>query len=255
MKKAFTLIEMLVVVAVMGLLASLMVPAVNQALEASRIAASRSNLGQLAAANLAYTVDHRGFYAPAQDVSNQIRWHGGRASTASPFEPGLGFLSPYLGESGRVKHCPLLKKLVPKSTSWELGTGGYGYNATYIGGRPGDTYTPTTTSMVSNPSRTVMFTTSGFSKQDGVQEYPYTEPYQWLNSKGNPAGRLQPSTHFRAHGKALVAWADGHVSAEAPNDVTGPNYYQGDNRAAGGFGWFGPSDHNGYWNPAWSPSL
>lgn len=92
-----------------------------------------------------------------------------------------------------------------------------------------------------------MFTTSAFAKSNGLQEYAYTEPYQWVDPNGNLAGPLQPSTHFRANGKALVAWCDGHVSKVSPNDSSGPNYYGGDNTDSL-IGWFGPTANNGYWN-------
>lgn len=248
----FTLIEMLVVVAIMGLLAGVMTPAVTRALESARISASTSNLRQLAAANLAYAVDHGGSFAPAQEPTNRIRWHGGRSSSTAEFDPAKGFLAEYLGEDGRVGRCPLFLQAIKDASSWEEGTGGYGYNAVYIGGTPADKFTPSRVTWIPHPSRTVMFTTTGFAKAEGVQEYPYTEPYAWVDALGNLHGRLQPSTHFRAGGKALVAWADGHVTRESPNAESGPNYYGGENQF---FGWFGPTDQNGFWNPGRIPTL
>ncbi len=248
LKYGFTLIEMLVVISIIALLSSLIVPAVQSSLERAKITESSSNIRQLALANLNYAVDHRGRFARAQEIRNLTRWHGGRASTSDPFDPGTGYLSPYLGGSGRVKMCPLLLAEVEGSDSWEDGTGGYGYNAAYIGGTPQDRYTPATAASIPTPVRTVMFTTTGFARAEGVQEYAYTEPYQWVDTQGNLRGNLQPSTHFRANGKAVVAWADGHVSLERPNGQSGPNYYGGDNELEL-FGWFGPTDHNGYWNP------
>lgn len=248
----FTLVELLVVLVVLGILTALAVPATQSALRFSRQGASMSNLRQLAVANLSYAADNGGFFCPAQDMRNNKRWHGERSSSGAPFDPTRGFLAPYLGESGRVKMCPLVPDYIKGSGSWENGSGGYGYNATYLGGTPANGYQPNTTARVPNPAQTVMFTTTAFAKSDGLQEYPYTEPYQWVDPNGRLSGDLQPSTHFRAGGKALVAWCDGRVSAEKPSRLGGANYYGGNNVEAQ-IGWFGPERDNGYWNPDFVP--
>jgi prepilin-type processing-associated H-X9-DG protein len=142
----------------------------------------------------------------------------------------------------------LFQKQAKDPKSWEEGSGGYGYNSAYIGGSSANALQPRSAISISNPGKTVMFATTAFAKKDGLQEYPYTEPYEWVNAKGETLGRLQPSTHFRASGRALIAWCDGHVSREKPNKATGPNYYGGNNETRR-IGWFGPEDNNGFWNP------
>ncbi len=244
----FTLMEMLVVMAILGLLSTLVFRGAVHALDSGRATVSTSNLRQLALANLAYASDHGGSYAPAQTRDNLTRWHGSRVSMKAPFEADGGFLSPYLGESRQVGLCPLFEKLAKDPKSWEEGSGGYGYNAAYLGGTQANSFRPRNTTSVPDPTATVMFTTTAFAKKSGYQEYPFTEPYVWVDSQGKPSGRLQPSTHFRAGGKALVAWCDGHVTREKPNKATGPNYYGGNNELKG-IGWFGPEDGNGFWNP------
>ena len=76
---------------------------------------------------------------------------------------------------------------------------------------------------------------------------------------GGRAWDLQPSVHFRAGGKAIVGWCDGHVSLEPPQSYGETNYYGGDNKKDK-VGWFGPEEDNGFWNPhsaavlnGWSP--
>ena len=59
-----------------------------------------------------------------------------------------------------------------------------------------------------------------------------------------------PSVHFRDHGRALVAWCDGHVSAELPDKVG--DDYAVNKSPLGSIGWFGPTTNNGYWNPAYT---
>ncbi|MEX2607331.1 MAG: type II secretion system protein [Kiritimatiellia bacterium] len=242
-KPGFTLIEMLVVISIIGLLTTLTAAGVGAALERARTTASRSNLRQLALAGVAYAVDHSGGLPPGASVNNRLRWHGARASISAPFEPEGGYLSPYLGHSGRVNRCPLLDR-ISNTASFETGAGGYGYNSTYLGGIwSGGIHRPVHYTRISQASQTVFFTTTAFANQSGVMEYPFSDPYQSRDGHS-----LQPSTHFRANGKALVAWLDGHVSLERPNTRTGPNYYGGNNHEQQ-IGWFGPVDQNGYWNP------
>jgi len=255
----FTLVELLVVMAIIGLLIALALPALNSALTSGRAAASMSNLRELAAANLTYTSEHDGYYCPAQDVNNLIRWHGGRTTTGAgddaAFDPAKGYLSPYLGTDGRVKECPLFANMVTGSSSFENGSGGYGYNEVYIGGTPTApwplNYQPTCVSRVPRPSQTIMFTTTALAKVNGLQEYPFCEPYQFVDPNGNLDGAATASVHFRDHGRALVAWCDGHVTAELPAQLDGVNLYGG-NSTQDNIGWFGPSDNNGYWNPAYT---
>src|SRR5580700_11217192 len=53
----FTLVEMLVVIAIIGLLLALLLPALSQARESGRQAACLSNLRQLYLANLSYSAE------------------------------------------------------------------------------------------------------------------------------------------------------------------------------------------------------
>lgn len=243
--RGFTLTELLVVMCIISVLSVLSYTALINAIRKAQAAASMSNLRQLAIANLAYAADHDGYFCPAQDEYNLVRWHGVRDSVSDPFDSSKGYLAPYLDGDGKIKVCPLFAQFV---SGFEDGSGGYGYNETYIGGTPANLYQPNRITQVPNPTQTVMFTTTAFAKSNGMQEYPFSEPPQWVAPNGSLSGSLQPSTHFRADGKALVAWCDGHVSAEPPSQLGGTDYYGG-NSGQDLIGWFGPLANNGYWNP------
>lgn len=252
--RAFTLLELLVVITIIAILAGLLLGVARSAKERGQAAQCLSNLRQLAVANLACAADNGGQFVAAQDQSNTVRWHGTRGGTETTFDPTKGLLAPYLGGEGRVKFCPVLRDVLKGADTFEEGTGGYGYNATYIGGTARDRYSGERLGNVPRPALTVMFTDTAFPRANGLQEYAYCEPFRSIDAAGRLRGTLSPSVHFRHGDRANVAWCDGHVSAEKSTKVGGGNIYGGD---AGKWkiGWFGPSEENGYWNPARSYAI
>ena len=239
----FTLIELLVSLAVVGLLAAILAGAFPAAKAAADSAACRSNLRQLAAANLAYAADHGLYVAAAADIegANSIRWHGVRDGSAA-FDGAKGPLAPYLGGGGAsawVRRCPAFH---PDADAFETSCGGYGYNALGVGSQaclPGDG--PKTTSgmppgAIAHPAATVMFADAAFLHGSGrnlrLIEYSFAEPPRFA-SGGTP----WPSIHFRHRNRANVAWADGHVSSETMDrtDARSTPHH---------LGWFGPDDNS-----------
>ena len=63
-RRAFTLIEVLVVIAVLAILAALLLPVLSRAKDSGRRAACISNLHQLFIATSLYAADHEGIYPP-----------------------------------------------------------------------------------------------------------------------------------------------------------------------------------------------
>ncbi|MDR1282455.1 MAG: prepilin-type N-terminal cleavage/methylation domain-containing protein [Opitutaceae bacterium] len=59
-RSAFTLIELLTVIAIIGILAAIIIPTVGKVSEAARTAACQSNLRQFGVASLLYAQDHKG---------------------------------------------------------------------------------------------------------------------------------------------------------------------------------------------------
>lgn len=246
-RNGWTVVELLVAMAILAVLAVLGFSQIATAFNSAQQAVSSNNLRQLAAANLTYSVEH-GTFSPATNIRNTVRWHGARSSAREAFDPTKGYLSDYLGASRRVTTCPAFTKLIEEEGSWELGSGGYGYNATYIGGSPDHPFEPIRPAEVPRPAETLMFATTAFAKKNGLQEYPFADPPRWVDPNWKLQSSLQPSVHFRFRGVALIAWCDGHVTAERPNPTDGDNFYGGDNEDSH-TGFPGPTEFNGWWNP------
>ena len=237
----FSLVELLVVVAGLGLLAAILVAAMPGARAAADAAVCRSNLRQLVAANVAYAADHGRYVAAAADIAgaNSIRWHGVRTDGRA-FDAADGPLSPYLGggsASAWVRRCPGFR---PEADGFEASCGGYGYNALGVGsevclpnGR--GTAVGMRAGAIANPAATVMFADTAFL-QGGAQgkmiEYSFAEPPPFSGG-----GTPWPSIHFRHRGRAMVAWCDGHATAEtlSRTDARSTDH---------ALGWFGPKDNS-----------
>lgn len=252
---AFTLVEILVVVAILGILATLVLTGVGKAIRSGQAAQSSNNLRHLTLANLNYAAEH-GTFSPAADLQNMKRWHGARKDGSGPFEATQGYLSPYLGREARVIPCPVLTRMLKEAgQSFEEGSGGYGYNSTYLGGMRDfqldeeGVFIPAPVTRLRRAAETVMFATTAYAREDGVQEYPFAEPPYWDFGSGPSGFRPSPTVHFRFDGQAIVGWCDGHISfVQREEREQGTNPHGGDAEEQA-LGWFGPDQENGYWNP------
>lgn len=211
-RHGFTLIELLVVIAVIAILAGMLFPVFAMAREKGRQIMCASNLRQIAMAMLMYQQDNDGSWVPAQSPDNLMRWHGMRDSLDQPFDPTRGPLWSYYGNE-QLKSCPSFEADASSPGQFEEGTGGYGYNAYYVGGSPAgwpQMCVPARESAIENPTGTVLLTDAAFLDCEGrLTEYSFCEaPYYayW-------GGEANPSTHFRHNGMANVAFCDGHTRA------------------------------------------
>ncbi len=215
---AFTLIELMIVVAIIGVLAGLLLPVLSAARAAARQTACSSNLRQLGLAVEGYKNEYDGYFPPTMTVDNNMRWHGARASVSDPWDHTLGPLYRFL-KDGEIHACPAFTGLgAPTPGAYELGAGGYGYNEQYIGGTPTwdwkKMYSPANEARVRNQPETLLFgdaaALDGTTKQ--LVEYSFIEAplYEAWGTKSDP------SCHFRHNGRANFAFCDGHV---APLDM------------------------------------
>ncbi|MGI6494656.1 MAG: DUF1559 domain-containing protein [Kiritimatiellia bacterium] len=254
---AFTLVELLVVVAIIGLLVASATMGVRMAMENARRAQCASNLRQLFIANTAYASE-TGHYVPAASTSwsgrDLERWHGYRESLRKPFVGELGPLADYLDAKG-IRMCPSCRfhndHLAP-GDNFELGCGGYGYNLVGVGSRlylDGMTGPAFVEGMpfdgIADPANTAMFADAAYLRpggkkgRDSLIEYSFIEPYHWVFAPGTESSAVsEPTVHFRHRNHANVVWCDGHVGAVKMENLPAKRYV----RAR--LGWIGPDDNS-----------
>ncbi|TVQ34247.1 MAG: type II secretion system protein [Phycisphaeraceae bacterium] len=262
---AFTLLELLVSVAVIATLLGLLTPSLMGARQAARQAACASNLRQVVIAGEMYASDHREHWMPGAagiQRDNLQRWHGVRDETGRPFRAEGAPITAYLsGESGSVgvRRCPTfagtLDSLRESEAGFESGNGGYGYNNAFVGvvrrrmdAGLWEIETDERGSarwMFAGPSRTVVFTDAAFPNShgsEGVIEYSFAEPRFWPHFAG---ARPIPTIHFLHTGSANAAWLDGSVTSASMARSYAETHGVEGRDAMLALGWFGREDDNG----------
>jgi len=249
MRSAFTLVELLVVVAIIALLIGLLLPVVNAAREAARTAVCSSNTRQLAIAANVFVEDFDGRLPSAQDKQNpelpsgyDSFWYGGGNFNTGDFRPELGVMHGYLGNVD-VAGCPTLDD----DTRSFQGPVDYAYNVNYLGliqrDSPEKTRRGVAVSKIRTPARTVMFFDGGRISEGNLFEADFERTGFGYPPSGNagppgfqvPGGKPPlplPSFHGRHGGNGgvtggrvgVVAWVDGHVKTRAPSRYPAADY-------------------------------
>ena len=122
---AFTLVELLVVIGIIGLLISILLPALNRAREQSKSVKCLSNLRSLGQAAFIYA-NQNGGYFPVSHNSASDEWDF--TQTANGILPGILWQG---GTNLMVQQCPSYDA---RSTTKTDPFTGYNYNTSYIGG-------------------------------------------------------------------------------------------------------------------------
>jgi prepilin-type N-terminal cleavage/methylation domain-containing protein/prepilin-type processing-associated H-X9-DG protein len=213
----FTLVELLVVIAVVALLAAVLMPALSQAKTAARRIQCVSQQRQLGLAARMYWNDHqgRGFrYLSGTTNGGQVYWFGwiqsyGDASEGSrAFDGAQGALHPYLQGTG-VTLCPSLNYFDPSFKLKARGAAyGYGYNL-HLGPAWGPRVQ---VDNIPHPVETVLFADAAQVNDfqaPATPEDPLLEEFYYVNDR-------EATAHFRHQSQANVVFVDGHVGREKP---------------------------------------
>jgi len=224
----FTLVELLTVVAIIGVLAGILFPTLGRTREEARRAVCISNLRQLSLAVELYKNNCHGWYFPVMYVDPSDPFGAAERYWFGKVEDGKvdktkGLLFRYFASENSVELCPSFDN--PVYFIYEGATYGYGYNYNYIGGSIGGDWTklwwgsallygpPANEAMVASPSLTVLLADSaqiywldGTVKENFLLELP-DQPWPY------------PSFHFRHNRKCNVLFCDGHVESMSPHKL------------------------------------
>jgi prepilin-type N-terminal cleavage/methylation domain-containing protein/prepilin-type processing-associated H-X9-DG protein len=244
----FTLIELLVTLAIIGLLASLLVPAVTHALASGKSAACKVSLSQMQKAYILYLNDNEGKFFPWRvNTPEGTQWYwgletsaGGSAEGERALDRNKAYLSPYLGVSNSTETCPAF----PRNASfykqkYEWASYGYGLNAFFIQGL--DEYKSSSVrrwEQITKPSQVLAWGDSiqiNTWQSPASRANPLYEEWYYLNIR--PPAKF----HFRHLGKFNGAFSDGSVRSLKPDRT--------DDRLDGQSGYAAPAGSTKYLQP------
>lgn len=131
--KNFTLLELLIVIAIIGILITLLMPSLSKAREAAKVAVCMSNQKQLATVLIMGINDYDGHFMPALD-ENQINWVKRVEGIMKGTEPPSDYTFRQNNSApDRIWYCPSYE--VDSSLLGVSGWVHYGYNnSSEVGG-------------------------------------------------------------------------------------------------------------------------
>ena len=224
-RHAFTLIELLIVIAIIAILSAMLLPALNRSKQSAWRTECAGNLRQLGVATQLYWDDNSGnCFQWLYDATNggQTYWFGWLQSDSTAegqrtFDLSAGVLFPYLNGS-EVRLCPALY-----TTPAQLKLKGndvifsYGYNKSLS---PAGNNSPTVNvNQIKRTTDIALFADAAQINdfQDPASpDNPMLEEWYYLDVDTNfSSANYYPNGHFRHSQKANVGFCDGHVGLEA----------------------------------------
>ncbi len=220
---AFTLIELLIVMAIIAILSATLLPALTRSKYSVWRAQCESNLRQLSLAAQMYCSDNAGnfFYYRFNAVNGGqtywFGWLGPGQDEQRPYDLTLGALYPYLNGSD-VRLCPALSSKMAqfklKATNSVLCS--YGCNL-YLA--PLNTNLPAVNvAKIRRPAETAVFADAAEIDDflpPASKLNPMLEEFYYVDLETNySSANNYPNGHFRHVERADVAFCDGHVGLE-----------------------------------------
>jgi prepilin-type processing-associated H-X9-DG protein/prepilin-type N-terminal cleavage/methylation domain-containing protein len=215
-RSGFTLIEILIVIAIIALLAAILFPVFARVRENARRTSCASNLKQIGTAVQMYI----------QDNDEHLPTAGSDSSTGGDI---VGILTPYTKQQyGQgIWKCPSHTSF-PSDGSW---TSSYGYNWQYLlaqGPNPTDPYPHTDDSSYEgfyNPGVVLSFLARPAETLCFIDQKPVAgKLWTYVNRPGDPLGDDSDGfgrPDFRHNSRANVLFCDGHVKA-VPSSFADP---------------------------------
>jgi prepilin-type processing-associated H-X9-DG protein/prepilin-type N-terminal cleavage/methylation domain-containing protein len=230
-RRAFTLMELLVVISVIALLLAILMPVLNKSRQGARAVACSARMRQIGLASVMYVQDHDGQFARSSHSASAcgcLRW-------GPAFMPYLGF-GGYQGSTTAAWNAAFRKFYRCPSDRRQNLTWSYGKNVWFelesaetgeaLGTGKGPTYHAVT--QVRRPGATVEF---GELLSLGAEDHIMA--HFWLMDTTIEAGMMATLEIDTARhgGRANYVYVDGHVQAQAFDDT------------------FDMKKHTDHWNP------
>ncbi|EIP99053.1 prepilin-type N-terminal cleavage/methylation domain-containing protein [Opitutaceae bacterium TAV1] len=206
---AFTLVELLTVIAIIGILAAIIIPTVGKIRASAEKTTCASNLRQIALAVFLYANDNKNRIPNSDPDVSDATW----TYSIRDYIPAEKQYEKYGGQTGgkSVFICPARLKILNYAKRAHYGINFHFYSDNY-----GDTAAVKKTSKwsltdISAPTRTILL---GDACAAGTPAAPSI--YQTIHSENLPGinpstfGASEPGKH--GAGAANIAYADGHVS-------------------------------------------
>jgi len=214
---AFTLIEFLAVMVILGVLMTLLAPAALAVRRHTTLATSSSALRQLSIAAQSYLFENNGkFFTSRERLPDGDQWWFGFESSSSPKKEGQrlldkskGPLGPYIADSaGNVPDFAFTSMGASFKPKFRNGYFGFGVNTELTGGPTGqETSKIRQINQLERPSQVALFATSAqinTFQAPASGKNPMLEEFYFFNTTD-----CANTIHFRHTGNAIVAFADG----------------------------------------------
>ncbi len=232
--RAFTLVELLVVVAIISLLLAMLLPALNKARDVAKTVKCLSMLKQIGVADSMYVAEYRGWHIPnwintpsplsvTSSPPDHVPWYNNSA-----FREALALPQKVKGS----KWISMPKSYICPNATWSLGhpngqgnydmRQSYGQNvqgmgavtqsASFNDATPPLIMSAMKSGRVASPSAAMKFA-------DGYRHGLTKQHSFWYNGEVKPAGNNKNSTAVRHDDAANVLFYDGHGETMQGDDI------------------------------------
>ncbi len=208
--RAFTLIELLIVVAIIGVLAALLLPAMQNMLSKGNDGKTVSNLRQIGAALISYASDHQQLLPAAHGTISY------QASDSTDPLPWQQQLDTYIGYTGTSTETDGVRKVFSapacayRTNSFFLGSYAAGYAAMKESGGSDVTFAPVNLQRITRPSMHVL----GGEVAKHIQ-------FADRDADKDDYGDNDPAFRGNSGAKVVqILFADGHVAGFKAFDPT-----------------------------------